>query len=165
MGERHPSACQSRPRTVARRGAEVAIRWAERRGDLLGALKVREQVFCSEQGVPRDEELDGLDERALHVVAVERDAGTVIGTLRLLFAGSTAKIGRVAVEREWRARGIASRMLALALAEARERGCHDARLASQLEATGLYERHGFTVASQPFDEAGIAHVWMGRRLR
>jgi predicted GNAT family N-acyltransferase len=124
---------------------------------------VREAVFCREQGVPKDEELDGLDERALHLVALEPD-GAVVGTLRLLLVGGEAKIGRVAVTRRWRGRGIASRMLEMALAGARERGCRRARLASQLQATRLYEEAGFVVESEPFEEAGIRHVWMGRPL-
>ena len=124
---------------------------------------VREEVFCREQGVPKEEELDGLDERALHLIALEPD-GAVVGTLRLLLVGGEAKIGRVAVKRRWRRRGIASRMLRMALAGARERGCRRARLASQLQATRLYEEAGFTVESEAFEEAGIAHVWMGRPL-
>jgi len=125
---------------------------------------VREQVFCTEQGVSKVEELDGLDDQALHLVALEPDSGRVIGTLRLLVVGREAKIGRVAVERRWRRRGIAARMLQMALAGARERGCRRARLASQLHATRLYEDAGFAVESEPFQEAGIPHVWMGRRL-
>src|SRR5207302_11265740 len=63
------------------------------------------------------------------------DGERVIGTLRLLFAGRTARIGRVAVERDSRRRGVASGMLEQALARARERGCRQARLAAQLDAT------------------------------
>ncbi len=143
---------------------EIAIRWANGPEDLRGALALREQVFCREQGVPRSEELDGLDGDALHLVALQPDGERVIGTLRLLLAGSTARIGRVAVERDSRRRGVASGMLDEALACARERGCRRARLAAQLDATGLYERAGFAVESEPFDEAGISHVWMGRTL-
>lgn len=142
---------------------EIEIRWATGRDDVRGAVAVREQVFCREQGVPRDEELDGRDEEALHLVALRPD-GRVIGTLRLLVNGDTAKVGRVAVERDWRRLGIASRMLDVALSGARERGCSEARLAAQTQTTGLYERAGFTVESDQFEEAGIPHVWMGRRL-
>jgi len=143
--------------------AEVSIRWAAGAQDVCGAVSVREQVFCREQGVSRSDELDGLDDRALHLVALQSD-GLVIGTLRLLQDESRAKVGRVAVEREWRGRGIASRMLELALQRARELGCIEARLAAQLVATGLYERAGFTVESEPFEQAGIVHVWMGRPI-
>ncbi len=115
-----------------------------------------------EQNVPVEEELDGRDGEALHLVAL--DGGRVIGTLRLLFDGTTAKVGRVAVERAWRRRGLAAAMLDEALAEAERRGCDRARLASQVEVVGLYERAGFAVESEEFEEAGIAHVWMGRPL-
>jgi predicted GNAT family N-acyltransferase len=143
---------------------DIAIRWASGADDVRGAIDVREQVFCREQGVPRAEELDGRDEEALHVVAMDPDSQRVIATLRLLLDADRAKLGRVAVEREWRNHGIASRMLELALAGARERGCVQVRLAAQLQATGLYRRAGFAVESETFDEAGIAHVWMSLDL-
>ena len=149
------------PQSEARR---ISIRWSTGPGDIRRALEVREQVFCREQGVSRAEELDGLDEDALHLVALAPGSRRVIGTLRLLVSGDAAKIGRVAVEREWRGRGIASRMLELALARAAEQGCREARLAAQLEAKRMYERAGFTVRSEPFEEAGIAHVWMARPI-
>jgi predicted GNAT family N-acyltransferase len=142
----------------------VEIRWAQSTAEVQRAQRVRERVFCVEQGVPRSEEIDGLDDRALHALAL-RPKDQVIGTLRLLLVEDVAKIGRVAVERDWRRRGIASRMLDAALAVAQRRGCREARLASQLAATALYERAGFIVASEPFVEAGIAHVWMRRGLR
>ncbi len=142
---------------------QIAIRWASGPDDVRGAFAVRERVFCEEQGVPRELELDERDRDALHLVALD-PAGRVIGTLRLLVDADRAKVGRVAVEREWRRQGIALRMLELALAAARERGCVRVRLAAQLAATEVYRRAGFAVESEPFEQAGIAHVWMGQRL-
>jgi len=141
--------------------SEPDIRWAAGAADMRGALAVREEVFCREQGVPREEEIDGRDGEALHLVALAPGDGRVIGTLRLLIDSGTAKVGRVAVERDWRGRRVASRMLELALAAAREQGCVRARLAAQLTATGVYRRAGFEVESEPFEDAGIQHVWMG----
>ncbi len=143
---------------------EIPIRWASGADELRGAIAVREEVFCREQGVPRAEEIDGRDEEAQHVVALDPGGGRVIATLRLLVDGDRAKVGRVAVERRWRHRGIASRMLELALARAKQRGCVQARLAAQLQSTGLYRNAGFTIESEPFEDAGIAHVWMARTL-
>ncbi|HEY4917010.1 MAG TPA: GNAT family N-acetyltransferase [Solirubrobacteraceae bacterium] len=141
--------------------SEPEIRWAAGAADVRGALAVREEVFCREQGVSREEEIDGRDGEALHLVALAPGDGRVIGTLRLLIDAGTAKVGRVAVERDWRGRRVASRMLELALAAAREQGCVRARLAAQLTATGVYRRAGFEVESEPFEDAGIQHVWMG----
>jgi predicted GNAT family N-acyltransferase len=148
---------------VKRTPPELELRWVHADEEIQAALRLRERVFCGEQGVPLAEERDGLDDRALHLLAVGPGA-RVIGTLRLLLVAGVAKIGRVAVDREWRESGIASRMLDAALAVARQRGCREARLASQLAATGLYERAGFAVASGVFEEAGIPHVWMHRGL-
>ena len=46
-------------------------------------------------------------------------------------------------------------MLRAALERAREAGCETARLAAQLDAQRLYESLGFSVRSEPFEEAGI----------
>jgi putative N-acetyltransferase (TIGR04045 family) len=143
---------------------EIQVRWARDPDDVGGAFAVRERVFCEEQGVPREQEIDERDADALHLVALDPEGGRVIGTLRLLVEAEQAKVGRVAVEREWRRRGVAALMLELALSRARELGCVRVRLAAQLAATSVYRRAGFAVESEPFEEAGIQHVLMGRTL-
>ena len=169
MPRRRDSGRERGERSAAQRpdvdaGDPVEVRWVRSRAELLGAFALRERVFCAEQGVPAEEELDGRDEQARHAVALAPGGRRVIGTLRLLVDGERAKIGRVAVERDWRRRGIASRMLALGIAGARERGCAQVRLAAQLAATEVYRQAGFAVESDAFEEAGIEHVWMGLRL-
>jgi predicted GNAT family N-acyltransferase len=143
---------------------QIAIRWVQGARDLLGAFALREQVFYGEQNVPREEDVDEHDRDAQQLVAVDLDDGHVIGTLRLLSFGEEAKIGRVAVAAQWRRRGIASQMLDIALARAREQGFERVRLAAQVVAVALYEQAGFAVESEPFEEAGIEHVWMGLTL-
>ncbi|HEY1833101.1 MAG TPA: GNAT family N-acetyltransferase [Solirubrobacteraceae bacterium] len=140
----------------------VAISWLAPGGDLDGALVLRARVFCDEQGVSLEEERDGRDDDALHLLASV--GGRVVGTLRLLLDDGVAKVGRVAVERVWRRRGIAARMLALALEEARAQGAREARLAAQTDAIALYEQAGFEVVSEEFLDAGIVHVWMSMGL-
>jgi predicted GNAT family N-acyltransferase len=143
---------------------DVTVRWSRGPAEIAGAFRLREEVFYGEQGVPVDEDIDGRDATALHVVALDPAAGSVIGTLRLLLEERPAKIGRVVVDRRGRRHGIASRMLALALARARAEGCSHVRLAAQIRATAVYEQAGFRVESEPFEEAGIPHVWMACSL-
>ncbi|HEX3910215.1 MAG TPA: GNAT family N-acetyltransferase [Solirubrobacteraceae bacterium] len=142
----------------------IAIRWARDAQELNGAFALREAVFYGEQNVPLQEELDELDRHAQHLVALDPDGRGVIGTLRLLSFGEEAKIGRVAVAADRRRRGIAARMLQIALARAREQGFARVRLAAQVTAVALYEQAGFSVESEQFEEAGIPHVWMGLQL-
>jgi len=145
-------------------GGAVELRWTTAPAELEAALALRAAVFVCEQRVPREEELDGRDGDALHLIALARGSAEVVGTLRLLLEGEAAKIGRVAVARGHRRRGIAASMLELALEQARASGASRARLAAQIEALELYRRAGFAVESEPFQEAGIEHVWMGRAL-
>ena len=144
--------------------AEVSIHWTTDEAELAEALALREEVFCGEQGVSPEEEVDGRDGDAIHLVALQSGSGRVVGTLRLLSDGRSAKIGRVAVQRELRGRTIASRMLELAIDAAREQGCERVRLTAQTRATGVYARAGFEVESEPFIEARIEHVLMGLQL-
>src|SRR6185437_9194670 len=63
---------------------QVAICWARDAEDVNGAFALREAVFYGEQNVPVEEELDGLDRDAQHLVALDADGRRVVGTLRLL---------------------------------------------------------------------------------
>jgi len=145
-------------------GEQIAICWARGPSDVHAAFALRTAVFCGEQGVPAEMEIDEHDPDAQHLVALVAEEQRVIGTLRLLSFGVEAKIGRVAVAPEWRRRGVASRMLATALARARREGFERVRLAAQVVSVPVYEQSGFSVESEPFEEAGIQHVWMGLDL-
>ena len=48
--------------------------------ELEAALRLRHEVFCIEQGVPRREEQDGRDPDGIHLVAIAD--GRLVGTAR-----------------------------------------------------------------------------------
>jgi predicted GNAT family N-acyltransferase len=143
--------------------APVTVRWVRDARDLRAALALRFAVFCDEQGVPREIEVDALDDVARHAVAVAPD-GTVVGTMRLIAKGSVVKVGRVAVARAWRGRGIASDLLARAMDYAQGLRAEELRLAAQVAAIDLYRKAGYRAVGRPFEEAGIEHVWMVREV-
>ncbi|HVE67822.1 MAG TPA: GNAT family N-acetyltransferase [Solirubrobacteraceae bacterium] len=138
------------------------IRLARTARERDGALAVRHRVFCEEQGVAPELEVDGRDGEALHLVAV-RD-GAVVGTCRLLLDGSTAKLGRLAVEADARGAGLGAAIVDAAVGEARRAGARRVTLNAQTVAVGLYERAGFAPRGGRFQEAGIEHVRMDRVL-
>jgi predicted GNAT family N-acyltransferase len=133
------------------------VTWAEAEAQLRA---VREAVFVREQGVPLEVEMDGLDAGCVHVVAVADD-GRTVGTARLAADG---KIGRMAVVGGWRGVGVGSALVDALIDIAVARGLSQVRLAAQTHAAGFYERHGFHADSEVFDEAGIPHRRMVRRL-
>lgn len=126
------------------------------------ALALRRRVFCDEQGVAPELEVDGRDGEALHLVAV-RD-GAVVGTCRLLFEGPTAKLGRLVVEADARGRGLGGAIVGAAVGEARRAGARRVALNAQAAAMGLYARAGFEPRGERFEEAGIEHVRMDMDL-
>lgn len=120
------------------------------------ALAVREEVFVAEQGVPAEIEHDTEDTSALHALVLSGSAA--VGTGRLT---SDGHIGRMAVRREFRGRGVGSRILAALITAAAAQGRAELSLSAQLHAVAFYERLGFVAYGEVFEEAGIAH----RRMR
>ncbi|WP_320671729.1 GNAT family N-acetyltransferase [Patulibacter defluvii] len=141
----------------------IRLRWVRDERELREALDLRIRVFCDEQGVPRELEVDRYDDIARHAVAVTPD-GQVVATMRLVVDGGTVKVGRVAVDRAWRGRGIASRLLLRADEYALDQRAEELRLAAQVEAAALYRKAGFQPVGEPFEEAGIPHVWMTKAV-
>jgi predicted GNAT family N-acyltransferase len=136
---------------------------AEFGSDLMrAAFEVRYEVFVDEQGVPRELEVDELDACALHLVAM--CDGQVVGTLRMLDHDGAAKIGRVAVRAAARRAGIGARLMDRAAAIALERGFAEIILHAQVAVTGFYRRLGYLEEGDLFDEAGIPHVAMRKKI-
>lgn len=119
---------------------------------------IRRQVFVEEQGVDPAIELDADDAHALHVLALAGDEPA--GCARAVFSGNRVKIGRMAVDANYRRRGIGRTLLSWLLEDARGRGATLAYLHAQIVAEGFYLRCGFKPAGGVFDEAGIPHRLM-----
>ena len=139
------------------------VHLARDEAEVAAALKLREDVFCGEQGVPLEADLDGLDDGALQVVAIEN--GELVGTCRVVLDGTTARFGRLCVRRDARGRGLARALLDEAEVQARAAGAERMTLHAQTNALGLYRRAGYESEGEPFDEEGIEHLGMSRSLR
>ena len=121
---------------------------------------LRFAIFVGEQNVPPGIELDDHDASCVHAVAFDVD-GNAIGTGRLLPDGH---IGRMAVVKEWRRRGIGAEILAALMTEASKRGHTEVVLSAQLQAMEFYREAGFTAEGKVYDDAGILHQKMRKKL-
>ena len=124
------------------------------------ARPVREKVFVEEQNVPRELEWDEWDERCDHAVACD-SGGRAIGTARLAPDG---RLGRMAVLRECRGRGVGAALLEALLGRARELSLSRVSLHAQTHAAGFYRRFGFSERGGEFLEAGLPHFEMTLEL-
>jgi predicted GNAT family N-acyltransferase len=124
------------------------------------AAPIRYAVFVDEQKVPAEIELDDWDVLSLHALALDAQ-GRVLGTGRLLPDGH---IGRMAVLRSARGQGVGTALLRVLLQAARERGDREVVLSAQTHAMSFYEKEGFIAEGDEYDDAGIPHRQMRRRM-
>lgn len=148
----------------------VTIAQVQSEADLMQALAIREVVFIEEQHVPEGIERDAEDARAYHVLAFQ--GGHAIGTGRLVMlpepppgqTGTWAQIGRMAVLQSHRKAKVGSLLLTTLENEARRRGVTGILLHAQLYALEFYKKHGYTPVGAVFEEAGIEHLEMQKKL-
>ena len=132
-------------------------RWETDQADLRA---VRMAVFVVEQAIPESDEWDALDVPSQHLLA--RDAaGHPIGCGRLT---PEHTIGRMAVLREWRGRGVGEALLRSLIEQARALGWSETVLHAQVQAMPFYARQGFVPFGDVYDECGIPHQRMRLEL-
>lgn len=140
----------------------VTVRRARDADELAAAMELRVRVFCDEQGVDNEEELDDHDQQAIQLVAVD-EAG-VVATCRLRAIGGDRKLERMAVERRLRGQRVGAALLAQAEQEARSAGAARVVLHAQTRAEPFYAANGYEAEGERFFEAKIEHIRMSKRL-
>ena len=94
----------------------IRVRQVSSAKELKTVYAIRMRVFVKEQGVPEEIELDRDDKRAIHFLA--SIAGKAVATARVVMRHGNAKIGRMAVLKSYRGRGIGTRLLKRAIVSA-----------------------------------------------
>ncbi|MEE4239908.1 MAG: GNAT family N-acetyltransferase [Desulfopila sp.] len=130
-------------------------------------LAVRQEVFVVEQQcVYRD--ADELDLAARHLTGQTVD-GRIVAYARLIAPGAhfaEPSIGRVLTRMDIRRRGIARRVVSLAIDECnRVYPAHDIRIGAQLYLKKFYVSFGFFQVGSEYTEDGIEHIEMIRPRR
>ena len=133
----------------------VVAAWKDQ-ADVL--CQIRRTVFIEEQNVPEELEWDGLDESCQHLLALDNN-NNAIGTGRLCEHGH---IGRMAVIKDWRGKGVGGALLKKFIDTAQKTGTLKLVLNAQISAAGFYARYGFSAEGDEFMDAGIPHLRMTR---
>jgi len=134
----------------------VITNWKQSKQEL---KQIRTDVFINEQHVPVELEWDEFDEQSIHFLALYNNKA--IATARLKPDG---QIGRMAVTKEQRNKGVGTQLLTEILLQARKNGYNMVYLHAQKKAIGFYERFNFIKNGAEFIDAGIAHRAMYKLL-
>ncbi|MFG0588826.1 GNAT family N-acetyltransferase [Acinetobacter sp. YQ_14] len=119
------------------------------------AKLIRKLVFISEQNIPEQDEWDDQDAISQHFIVY--DHNQPIATARLLANNS---VGRVAVLKAYRGQGIGRLIMLEIIAYAQAQKRPSLQLSSQVHAISFYEKLGFSIQGDEYDECGIPHIEM-----
>lgn len=144
------------------------VRIVENLAEREACYRIRHVVFVDEQKVPFEEELDDLEDECVHFLATAAPGAPpeeALGTARLwITPEGEAKAQRVAVLRDRRTGGVGRALMDALEAEAKRLGHARVILGAQLTAIPFYERLGYDAYGPEFDDAGIPHRMMNKRV-
>ncbi len=106
------------------------------------SYKIRNEVFFEEQGIPMELDLDGCDHKSHHLLAFVN--GQVVGISRLTpIENKKAILSRVAVKKEYRGFGIASKIVKASLIQAEKLKVRNIEITPHEYLREFYETFGF----------------------
>ncbi|MFO7763979.1 MAG: GNAT family N-acetyltransferase [Wenzhouxiangellaceae bacterium] len=164
MNRQHGSDATSQHAGVSPASLEWRLHAFERLelAQLYAVLAARVAVFVVEQDCPY-QDLDGLDEVGMHLVAWQ-EAASVAAYARILPPGTRFEqpsIGRVLTDSGLRRTGLGRELMRRAVVETRRLFPDQAiRLSAQCYLERFYQALGFSIVSRPYEEDGIPHVEM-----
>ena len=132
-----------------------------KRDELYDILRFRQEIFVVEQK-SWYLDVDGLDQCSLHLLVLDKE--TLIGYLRLTPPGSKypeTSIGRVSIHEGYRGKKLGDNLLIMGIQKGKDvYGSGSYRISAQEYLISYYEKHGFKVQGNPYDEDGIPHIEM-----
>lgn len=134
--------------------------------DINKCLEIRRQVFVVEKNVPEGTEVDEKDvpgSGCVHFLVYEDAA--LVGTFRIgINQNQVAKLQRFCLLKEYRHQGYGQYAMEFVEGFCEGQKVKKIVLDAQCSAVHFYERLGYTIFSEPFEEAGIQHVKMSKKI-
>ena len=141
----------------------ISYQWLKGTDDLSEAYAVRLTVFCDEQGYTPEAELDETDKTSWHIIVKNKQKTVATGRLYTEQPG-TFRLGRIAVLKSQRGKGLGMRVVELMEEKARALGARYVELDAQCRAIGFYEKAGYTVCGEEHMDGHVPHKMMKKEL-
>lgn len=129
------------------------------------SLFIRRNVFINEQNVAPSIEIDEKEKLCFHIVAYDEN-GHPIATARLYpIDQENIKIQRVAVLKSERGKNIGKLLMEEVERNARHIGAKRVFLGAQYHALPFYQKLGYTIFGTEYEEAGILHQDVEKKIQ
>jgi predicted GNAT family N-acyltransferase len=126
--------------------------------DMMRVAAVRSAVYIGEQSCPYNEEFDGNDLAATHLLALVDNEPA--GCMRLRFFGDFAKLERLAVRREFRTSRTAFQLVRASVALCREKGFRRIYGHAREDYLNFWQHFGFRLKENGAPFAFSDHVFV-----
>ena len=126
---------------------------------------LRNRILLRPIGIP-DFGWEHMDSNSWHFVALseKRVIGCVV-LVRLEPQARKTQLIQMAVETQMQGKGIGRDLVRELISFAREKGVEEIQVHAREGVTEFYEKMGFEIVGEPFDEAGIRHRHMIMRFK
>ncbi|MFV0479450.1 MAG: GNAT family N-acetyltransferase [Anaerorhabdus sp.] len=129
--------------------------------NLEDGYQVREAVFVREQGFK--DEFDEIDYCCTHVVLYDGEKSVATGRVFTNESGEMT-LGRICVLNDYRGQGCGALIIEKLEEKARELGAKEVHLGAQEHALGFYQKLGYEVIGEGYDDQGSPHRHMIKKL-
>ena len=127
--------------------------------DFKTCLMIRHKVFCKEQNVPKEIEVDKYEKESIHFLAFFDQKPAATGRLRIV--NNKVKFERIATLEEYRGKGVATKLMRHMEQFAKEKyPSNQMTLDAQTTALTFYLKLGWSPIGECFYEANIEHQKM-----
>lgn len=126
--------------------------------ELQQVIDIRTKVFVEEQLVPYELEVDGLDDKAEHLIAYVNN--NPVGCARIRIINRYAKLERIAVMKDHRGKGFGRKITEFLISYCKQKNVDEIRLHAQMYTADFYKKLGFLERGKTFFEADIEHIEM-----
>lgn len=137
---------------------EITVSVVRNLEDLMRVVSLRTSVYINEQACPYEEEFDGNDLSATHMLGYV--GGELAGCLRIRFFADFAKLERVAVKREFRHTRLAFQLGRAAMELCRMKGYRRVYGHAEKHLLNFWSRFGFKVLEGGHDLVFSDHQYV-----
>lgn len=144
----------------------ITARWASSLQDsvYLDGLQIRKMVFVEEQGFSLEIEIDEIEDQCEYLTLYSAQ-NQPLATARIYpYADGVHKLQRIAVLKSQRGKKLGERLMTEMENHAKKYGIKRLILGAQNSAIGFYQKCGYQVFGDGYDEEGVAHHNMQKML-
>ncbi len=127
---------------------------------ILKNFQIRFEVFNKEQNVPYELDMDLAEFNGEMFLYTDESEENYVACARIIYEKDRIHLGRVAVLKEYRNQGYATKMVLAIERIVKTMGIKEIYVEAQMSAKAFYEKLGYQSYGDIFMDANMPHVYM-----